>query len=282
MNLDEVKDYKVLFIGDGIIDEYTYVTTIGKSVKENSISTKYKEKELWNGGVWAAAQHLKTFCNQVDVMSGHSVMWNRRFVDDFMHKLFTMHQMRNAEMIEEERNISDYDVVIVTDFGHGYMTKEVIEKISREANYLCVNAQTNSTNYGFNMITKYPRADFVVIDELEARLAVHDKESDLEEIIPKLGFSKVIVTRGNKGAMGYFSDGNQHAFYYEPCYTDRVLDTMGAGDAFLSVTAPFAKAGMPMNELLKIGNAAGAVKVGIVGHRDSVTKDSLKVMLESR
>lgn len=277
MNLEVVKDYKVLVIGDGIVDEYTYVTTIGKSVKENSISTKFKMKELWNGGAWAAAKHIESFCQKVDVMTGHLVMWNRRYVDDFMHKLFTLHQPRNAEMIEEERTISNYDLVIVTDFGHGYMTKNLIEKVCNEAKYLCVNTQTNSTNYGFNMITKYPRADLVVIDELEARLATHDRDSPLEELVPKLGFSKVIVTKGNKGAMGY--DGN---FYTEPCYTDKVIDTMGAGDAFLCVVSPFAKAGFDMEDLLKIGNAAGAVKVGIIGHQQSVTKESLEVMLEGR
>lgn len=278
MNLDAVKNYNVLVIGDGIIDEYTYVTTIGKSVKENAISTKYKSKETWNGGVWAAADHLRTFCAKVDVMSGPNVMWNRRFVDDFTKKLFTIHHMRTASIIEEEKNISEYDLVIVTDFGHGYITKEIIVKLSDQAQYLCVNAQTNSTNYGFNMITKYPRADFVVIDELEARLATHDRDSPLEEIIPKLDFNKVIITKGNQGAVGY----DKGSFYHEKCMTDKVIDTMGAGDAFLCVTSPFAKAGFPMQDLLQIGNAAGAIKVGIVGHQQSVTKDSLKVMLESR
>jgi sugar/nucleoside kinase (ribokinase family) len=56
--------------------------------------------------------------------------------------------------------------------------------------------------------------------------------------------------------------------------TQQVIDTMGAGDAFLAVTAPFARHGR-MEDLLLIGNAAGAMKTQIVGHRQSITKDAL-------
>jgi bifunctional ADP-heptose synthase (sugar kinase/adenylyltransferase) len=275
MNLDIVRNYKVLVVGDGIIDEYNYVTTIGKSIKDNIISTKFRKKESWRGGVWAAAAHTKNFCNEVDVWTGPTTMKNQRFVDDFMHKLFTIHHVHDSMMDQIETQISEYDLVIVTDFGHGCLTRKLIAKISDEAKYLAVNAQTNSTNYGFNMITRYPRADFVVIDELEARLAVHNRESSLEEVIPKLGFPKVVVTKGNQGAIGF--DGE---FHHAPSMAEKVIDTMGAGDAFLCVTAPFAKAGLPMKDLLKIGNAAGAVKVGIVGHQKSVTKEALREVLQ--
>jgi sugar/nucleoside kinase (ribokinase family) len=154
------------------------------------------------------------------------------------------------------------------------MTRDLIERVTREARYLAVNAQTNSTNYGFNLITKYPRADYVVVDELEARLAAHDRDGDIEDVILKLGFRNIIVTRGANGAIGF--DG---AFERQKAITDKVLDTMGAGDAFLCVTAPYAAAGASMRDLIKIGNAAGAVKVGIVGHRGSVEKHTLREYL---
>jgi sugar/nucleoside kinase (ribokinase family) len=148
-----------------------------------------------------------------------------------------------------------------------------------EAKYLCINAQTNATNYGFNLITKYQSADLVVIDELEATLAAHDRNSSIEDVVRKLhsqGFyKKIIVTRGTKGAIGY--DGKE--FVHAPALTDKVTDSMGAGDAFLAVTSPFAAAGFSLGDLIRIGNAAGAVKVQIVGHRSSVTKEALSERL---
>lgn len=272
MNLST--DYKVLVVGDGIIDAYFYVRPLGKSIKENVLSTLYEGEESFKGGVWAGAAHTRNFCSQVDVMTGDSIMTNWRFVDKtYMHKLFTVHEKKKGEHYNKI-DISSYDLVIVTDFGHGCVTQELIKKLTVEAKYLAVNAQTNSTNFGFNLITKYPRADFVVIDELEARLAAHDRDSEIEDVILKLGFEKIIVTLGKNGAKGY--DGNFHGC---PSMTDHVLDTMGAGDAFLCVTAPFAKAGFSMPDLLRIGNAAGAVKVGIVGHKSSVTKEALEAYL---
>jgi sugar/nucleoside kinase (ribokinase family) len=208
-------------------------------------------------------------------------MWNSRLVDDvYLRKLFVTHDFRRNEdslQLDEYAGMPDiasYDLVIVTDFGHGLMSKHMIEKLTREARFLAVNAQTNATNFGFNLITKYPRADFVVVDELEARLAAHDKASDIEDVILELGFQKMIVTRGVKGAVGF--DG---AFERQPALTNKVIDTMGAGDAFLSVTAPFASAGASMKDLLRLGNAAGAVKVGIVGHRSSVSRAALEEQL---
>ena len=94
----------------------------------------------------------------------------------------------------------------------------------------------------------------------------------------KLGknFKKMVVTHGSHGAYGLDGTG----FYHCPAFTDKVVDTMGAGDAFFAVTAPMAKTGT-MPELLKIGNAAGAIKTQIVGHRASVTKEALVQFLEA-
>ena len=105
---------------------------------------------------------------------------------------------------------------------------------------------------------------------MEARLAAHDRESPIEDVILALGFKNIIVTMGINGATGF--DG---VFERSKALTNTVVDTMGAGDAFLCVAAPFAAAGASMRDVLKIGNAAGAAKVGIIGHRSSVGKEQL-------
>lgn len=275
IDLERVKDFKVLLVGDAIMDEYIYVTTVGKAIKENALSSMFKRREQFRGGVWAAALHTLGFCKRVDVMTGPDVMWNSRHVDDiYLRKLSVLHELRKDTATQQDYDIRDYDVVIVTDFGHGTMTKELRERVTREARFLAVNTQTNATNFGFNLITKYPRADLVVIDEMEARLAAHDRDSPMEDVILALGFKNIIVTMGINGAIGF--DG---VFERQKALTNTVIDTMGAGDAFLCVAAPFAAAGASMKDVLRIGNAAGAVKVGIVGHRTSVDKERLREYL---
>ena len=273
---DKIRDFRVLFVGDGITDDYRYVKPRGKSTKTNTLSVEYlKRKEVFHGGVWAAAEHIRGLCAEVDVMAGPNVMRNIYYVDEvYTAKVLNVHELHENTNVTQECDVRSYDIVIVTDFGHGTMTKALIERVSKEARFLAVNAQTNSMNYGFNLITKYRRADLVVIDELEARLAAHERDAPLEDVILALGYRNIIVTMGARGAIGF--DG---AFERQIAQTDRVIDTIGAGDAFLAVSAPFAAAGLSMKELVRIGNAAGAVKVGIIGHRASVTKEALEAAL---
>jgi bifunctional ADP-heptose synthase (sugar kinase/adenylyltransferase) len=270
MNFEAVRDYKVLLVGDAIYDRYVFVNPLGKSIKESVISVQVERTETYRGGVWAAAAQLSSICEKVEVVHGPKVVTNTRFVESGNNrKLFTIHDRAQDEPCLD-RKISDYDVVIVCDFGHGTMSKDLIERVCKEARFLAVNAQTNSSNFGFNLITKYRRADYVVIDELEARLAAQDNESPIEDVILSLGYKKIVVTMGSNGAVGF--DGE---FYREKAQADRVIDTIGAGDAFLAVSAPFAKAMFGIKDLVRIGNRAGAAKVGIVGHRRSITRDEL-------
>lgn len=267
MDLEAVRDLKVLLIGDAIIDEYVYVTPLGKSTKDTMISVKYNRKETFRGGVWATAEHVRQFCDKVDVWTGPTLTTNRRYIEEaYMRKLFVVHESKPMETTWME---GTYDLCIVNDFGHG-----CTGMIAPWSRFLAVNTQTNTSNYGFNLITQYPTADYVVVDELEARLATHDRTSSIESVIKKLDFPKIVVTQGYNGATGY--DGE---FFHLPASTKQAVDTMGAGDAFLAVSSLFAAKGFPMKDIVTVGNAAGAAKVGIVGHSEPVTPEMVRKYL---
>lgn len=270
MNFEAVKNFRILVVGDAIIDRYVFVRPLGKSIKESVLSVGYEREERYRGGVWAAAAHLQGLCARVDVLHSGKRVTNTRFIEGVGNrKLFTLHE-ESEEEPSLDADIGEYDVVIVTDFGHGTMTTDLVDRISKEARFLAVNAQTNSSNFGFNLITRYRRADLVVIDDLEARLAAQDRESSIEDVILKLGYRRIIVTLGSMGAIGF--DGT---FHREPAAAERVVDTMGAGDAFLAVAAPFAAARCSIRDLVRIGNAAGAAKVGVLGHQRAIRKEDL-------
>ncbi len=80
---------------------------------------------------------------------------------------------------------------------------------------------------------------------------------------------RIIVTHGQNGC---YTFGLDEGLARVPAFTQRVVDTVGAGDAFLSVTSPLVATGVPMDMVGLVGNAVGAMKVGIVGHRESVEK----------
>jgi rfaE bifunctional protein nucleotidyltransferase chain/domain len=313
--VDAVKDMRVLLVGDTIIDEYHYVSPLGKSPKENLVPTLYRHSEKFAGGVAAAANSVADFCREVHVLTcigenddGEEFLRSalksnvtmttftrqaaptthkRRYVDaDYLRKMFEVYFMEDTPLTGplEERFVSaiarhapDYDVVIVTDFGHGLITAPAREALQTKSKFLTVNAQSNSANHGFNLITKYKRADYMCIDAPEARLAAAEQHKDIEQIASEtlpdmIDCSRLIVTHGRHGCITFDRDQGLRRI---PAFTRRAVDTMGAGDAFLSVTAPIVKVAKDLEHVGFIGNAVGAIKVGIVGHRSSVGRVAL-------
>ena len=275
--IESVKDYSVLFIGDAIVDEYVYVESLGKSPKEHLIPMRYVSEEVFLGGVFAAANHARSFCRSVDVWTGKDTTRKVRMVDKtYLRKLAEVHYTEERCQVRSGDSLV-HDLVVIADFGHGAIGAKEADHYAK-APFVAINAQTNSANIGFNLITKYAHADYIVIDEPEARLAAADKDGHIEDVIQKLAWGRCdrfVVTHGTKGAYGY----DHGKFYHQEAFTDKVVDTLGAGDAFFSVTAPMSKTGS-MEDLLLVGCIAGAIQCGIVGNRSSVTKEEVKKWLE--
>ena len=308
--LKDLQDIKVLVIGDIIIDEYCYCVGVGKTPKDNIIATKYLHEETFAGGVLAASNHIAGFCKDISLTSligtendysdfivnhlktniktnffynknVHTIV-KRRFVDpNFLSKLFEICYLEDGKpllkSLENEiyaylnKHIKEFDMVLVTDFGHGLISPRIVKTLCSKANFLAVNVQTNSANMGFNLVTKFNRADFVCIDEPEVRLACHDRHSNIKKLISiiskKMNCDRIIITRGHKGALAY---SKKEGFIEVPVFSKEVVDRIGAGDAFFSVTAPCIYKNTPMDVVGLIGNAVGAMKVLIVGNRSSV------------
>lgn len=167
--------------------------------------------------------------------------------------------------------IGDFDVVILCDFGHGLVDAEVMDLIQEKAKYLAVNCQTNSSNLGQNLITKYHRADVFALDQRELKLAFSDYRHSEEEALRRLAehFSgKGWLTTGSKGAV-LVEDGTMKKC---PAFTLKVKDTIGAGDAYFALASMMAAVGAPLEVGMFIGNIAGALAANIAGNKEAVEK----------
>lgn len=313
--IESIKNYKVVLVGDAIIDEYQYVLPMGKPPKEHIIATRYQDNEVFPGGVFAAANHVASFCAEVDVVTcigtseSHEELirqnlkpnvrlhvlrranspttLKRRFVDpSSIRKLFEVYHMNDEPLTGDlEAQLAAHvaklcpkaDVVIATDFGHGLIGPKIVRQLTELSPFLAVNTQSNSANLGYNLITRYPRADYICIDAPEARLALSDRLSAVGDIAYSLAdrikeCPKFIVTHGKHGCVTFERNGTVHTI---PAVARKVVDTIGAGDAFLAVTSPLVAAGGAMDIIGFIGNVVGALKVEIVGHRQFIDKASL-------
>ena len=138
-------------------------------------------------------------------------------------------------------------MVVVPDFGNGFISQRMVEVLCRKARFLAVNTQLNSGNRGHHVISRYSRADFASINEPELRLAAHNRHDPIELVAETIGqkinSSHIAITCGSKGVM--FKDRKSGAIHYVPALSTKVLDRVGAGDAFLALASLCIGGGRP-------------------------------------
>ena len=269
----------ILFVGETIIDEYRYVSALAKPSKEFILATvEAKAPEQFLGGVVAASLHADWANVKVITEDGVPVKKTRYVDADFGKKLFEVYNKTRLEPTDYQRQsfmdklaMAQADVVVVFDFGHGLIDDNARKDLKSFGGFLAVNAQTNAGNYGFNPVSKYQGAHLACVDLPEARLSASRQYGQPGELAGTLGFKRVIITAGRHGS---YCPG------HVPAFGTRAIDTMGAGDAFLSVAAPLIAAGLDIEAATLVGNVAGGLKTEIVGHRRHVGRDELLQAVE--
>ena len=311
--LEKLKDLKILVIGEAIIDEYQYGRPIGKAGKEPIIALKYLSIEKFAGGSLAIANHVSNFCNNVDLCTllgeknsqeefinrhlnkkikrlfhykkdSPTIVKKRYIEGGTFRKLLEFYTINEAKLDKEQSKelqihlkkiLPNYDVIIVADFGHGMFDEQIIDLIVNKSKFVGVNTQSNAGNMGYNTVSKYTNPDYICIDEAEIRLESKEKEKNLSELIKnlskKLPCEKIIITMGMQGCMVL----SKNKIINIPVFSENVIDTMGAGDAFLSITTPLVAVGAPMEVVGFVGNAVGAMAVTIIGNKEPIDKVSL-------
>lgn len=284
---EKARTLNVVFIGETIIDEYRFVAPLAKPSKEFILAVARDRVERFDGGIIAASRHAEKICRTGYVTQPCGEIRKTRFISaDYGHKLFEEYSHVSIPLLREERvellneigeATREADVIVVMDFGHGLLGGMERGQLA-PAKFLAVNAQSNAGNFGFNPVTKYRYADYVCVDLPEARLATQNQHGDARAVLIELAAKMnepphLIVTSGKSGA--HWRCGHVPAFATEP------RDTIGAGDAFLAVTAPLIAAGLGTEEAALVGNVAGAMKTEIIGHRASIDGDVLYQTVKS-
>ena len=243
--IDNFKELKILVIGETIIDQYIFSEALGKSGKEPMLVLKEFKKDQYLGGVLNIARNLSEFSNKISILSNlgekkdylkeikselpkkiktnfifkkdSPTIVKRRYVDKVNNsKVIGIYNI-NDEILSKknelqfnkllEREIKKNDLVIVSDYGHGLISKKSAKIICKYSNFLALNAQVNASNIGYHTIRNYNNFDTLIINEKEIRHEMRDKISKLEFLMTKLSKEKIInnliVTLGGKGSVLY-------------------------------------------------------------------------------
>jgi len=311
--VEKLNKLKVLMIGEVIIDEYVFCVSIGKSGKEPILVNQKINSKKYAGGILSVANHVSNFCNQGKVITflgdrnseiefikdnlnknikldsiqknNSPTILKTRFIDSYTNNKMVGIYDLNDDILnagEEEKlnkvllkNLDNYDVVIVVDYGHGLITPKIVDSLEKHSKYLAVNTQLNSFNVGYHTISKYTKADYVCVHEGELRHDYRNRHDSVELLTMKLANrikSEVItITRGNAGSFVYKNGKSLLC----PAYADKVVDRVGAGDTLLSITALCFALGFPEDLTLFLGNLAAAETVASTGTGNKLDKVNL-------
>jgi len=312
---------RVLVIGEAIIDKYVFCEALGKSGKEPILALREIKTEQYYGGSLAISNHLSNFCKslklftmigqkreyQKDIIknkaknisinffykSNSPTIVKKRFVDSInKNKILGVYEI-NDELIniKQQNNIQTHlnklkgkiDHIIISDYGHGFISERIAKKIIGICKSVSLSAQLNAANLGMHTINKYKKIETLVINEMELRQEMKDRNSLIKKLMKKLTknikIKNLIVTRGKNGSILYDKINNE--FIECPAFASSVVDKVGAGDAMLSVISIALNIGLDKRLSLLLGSLAAAQSVESMGNSLFVDKNKMLKVIES-
>ncbi len=314
-HINKLQNLKVLVIGEAIIDQYVFCEALGKSGKEPHLVLKDVSEELYLGGVLSIARNISDFCNKITILSmlgqkkeyekyikknmakniqskflyksKSPTIIKKRYIESISNNkvlgIYTVNDdllNKNDETIFKKmilKEIKEHDVVIVSDYGHGLITKKLAKLLCKKSKFLALNAQANASNIGYHSIQKYRDVDCVVMNETELRHELRDKNEKLKILVKKLTnmikIKNLIVTRGSNGAILYNSFNKKYITC--PAFASKVVDKVGAGDSMLSIMSILIKSKFKNIISLFLGSIAGALSVGEMSNKVPIKKTKL-------
>lgn len=311
--INKLSKLNVLVIGESIIDEYIFCETIGKSGKEPVLNIRKLFSKKYLGGGLAICKNLSSFCSNISFLSylgekkdeksfitrrlqkniktffvnkkNSPTIIKRRFLengsniktlgvytvnDDFLNA------REESKIISKIKKLSKKtDLIIVSDYGHGLVTKKIAKLISSFKNKYYVNAQLNSSNLGNHNLENYKNPKAIVINENELRHELRDKNSSVitlgRDIKNKKKAKSVLITQGKDGATLIENSKSTKC----PAFANSVYDKIGSGDAMLSIFSICSEIKAHPLLSLYLSSLSAAQNVQSFANEKTVSKDNI-------
>lgn len=320
-SLKNIEKLNVAVIGECIFDEYIFSKELEKPSKENISAVELDKNKIYLGGSFAIAKQVSKFCKKVTLItsgkftdqqkklinksikeeknftslisqSNFKSITKSRYLNTSNRKIFEVYSRNGTEDFFNpnglikilKSKIKKFDLVIMSDFGHGFFSKKLSDFLVKNSKYISINAQTNAGNRGFNLITKYSKASVICLDEPELRLALKNKIDPVEKIIPrlftKIKVKKIVVTLGRRGIQIFDKKNNKINFFKLSGFETNPIDTIGAGDAVFGIASLLSSINCDTKIISFISNLMGAMTTRVLGHEKSIEKEEIYKALE--
>jgi len=168
-------------------------------------------------------------------------------------------EVRKQLIKEIKRQVENFDAVIISDYGKGVISREVIEIFLKKNVPVFVDPKPSNFEY-------YKDITIMTPNRKEAYdLIKVDKNTPLETvgklIMEKLNLKNLLITLGAEG-MALFTEDKITRI---PAKAKKVFDVTGAGDTVISVLTASKVSGATWEESAVLANYAGGYVVGEIG-----------------
>ncbi len=312
--INKFKSKTVLVLGETIIDKYNFTEAIGKSGKEPNLVLRDLKTEQYLGGAVAIALNLSQFCKKINLLTvigekgdylkeikkklpkninlifikkvDSPTIVKKRYLDlPSMNKIFGVYDINDDDLnLKQEAELKKKfeklnrksDFILISDYGHGFITKKISKIISNSKKFIALNAQINANNIGFHTLKNYKNIDFVIINEKELRHELRNRNGDLKKLIKVFTHNQnikdLIVTRGSSGAILY--NKKNKLFYYCPALSDKILDKVGSGDTMLTQSSLALYMSGSRELCLFLGSVAASETIKNFGNKNQIQKEN--------
>jgi rfaE bifunctional protein kinase chain/domain len=182
-----------------------------------------------------------------------------------------------------EQQLADYPVIILSDYGKGFISREFMDRFMPMVRGLdippMVLVDPKTVNYDL-----YKGVDLLTPNTKEAsegaNVPVSGRESIIEAgqaLFRRLGCRNLLITLGPDG-MALFE--GQDSIRHIPTFARKVFDVTGAGDTVIATTSLALSAGMDMLTACTLANYAAGVVVAQVGAATATPENLMETIVE--
>lgn len=251
------------------------VGVIGRDKNTDLLLSEIKKRKISTRGILIEPNRHTTL--KTRIIAGHQQVVRV----DWEHTDSLPKELNQKIINFIEKNIKNYDAVIIEDYGKGVINTDLLEEIillahknrkiitvdPKEENFLYYRGATSITP---NRKELENAVRNLKIKDTTNRFKVHndrlfsDKDIDLAavQILKYLDLESVLVTLGEQGMRLFEKNG---AITHIPTVAQEVFDVSGAGDTVIAVFSLALSSGAAKPQAAYIANFAAGIVVGKLG-----------------
>ena len=312
---------RLIVLGDTIVDQYAACEAIGMSAEAPVVVVRELETRNFIGGAAVVAAHIAALGAQCDLVSvvgaddtaklvreelalqgigdglttdsSRPTTFKKRYVVE-NQKLFRVSRLEEHDLDNEVEDLvidklkklaPSAQGIVISDFVYGVVTPRVLEMVhilAQEYDLLLFGDLQCSSQVG--SVTRFRNFSLLCPNEREARIALQDKESGLEQLSQNLlnltGSQRLVMKLGSEGFIAYDHTHNgvirSQAF---PALSVNPLDVAGAGDSLLALFATGLASGQEMMSTAALACCMSSLAVETMGNTP-ITADRLRSSLQ--